>query len=117
MPNEFRTYRASKDGKSGVASKWQLTYKQDRDGKYGQWMIFLNLAQQKGFDKNDNAAFGWKPEDGGITVKLGENDIGELISVLEGRKLGLGTEGTLYHESPGGGSKIIYMTSNEKGFY
>lgn len=110
MHKQFRIYRANKN-KTGTASSWQLSFKQDR--KFDQYHLFLNITNQANQDDDDgNAKFNWKT-DQEIIVNLGENDIGGLLSVLEGRTGEIG----LFHESPKGGNKTIGLTRNDKGFY
>jgi hypothetical protein len=109
-PKELRIYKPTKDGK-GIASAWQLAFKPDR--KYDPFLFFLTMAVQTQSD-NENARFDW---DNAIVVKLGENDLGEMISVLERRKTNLGTDkGILYHQSPDGGNKIIRLDSDDRGY-
>jgi hypothetical protein len=105
----FRIYRANKTN-NGVASEFQLSYKEKEP--YNKWMTFLKICSQTGVDANENASFDW---DGGLTVKLGENDLGELLAVLEGRKDSLGFKGSLFHETPGGGNKSIKLNRLDNG--
>jgi hypothetical protein len=108
---EFRCYKPKNDG-NGAATAWQLSFK--KDNKFNPWMFFLVAAKQEGTDDKGNAKFNWK--EGALTVKLGDNDLGEIISVLEGRKDSLGTKGSLFHQTPSGGNKVIKMEANEYGF-
>lgn len=112
MPKEFRLYRPNKKN-NGTAFAAQLSFK--KENKFNPWMLFFVMAPQTGFDDNNNASFDWN--DKSITVKMGDNDIGEFISVLEGRKLEVGTKGSLFHETPGGGNKIISFKRNEAKDY
>lgn len=107
---EFRIYRPNKNG-NGFASAWQLSYKEQN--KYDKYQMFLVVAPQVGLDDNENAKFDWK--DKSITVKLGENDIGEILAVLDRRKESVGFKGTLFHQSPNGGNKVIELKNAEKG--
>lgn len=107
MAKDFRVYRANKTN-SGVASSWQLSYK-DKE-KFDKYMMFLQMAKQSpDVDKNNNAQFLWKE---GVTVKLGENDIGQILAVLERRQ----ELAKLFHESPDGGNKVINLTAVENGY-
>lgn len=109
---QFRIYRLNKNN-NGAAIAFQLSYK--KDNEFDKYQAFLIGANQLGeADKNGNAQFNWK--DGAITVKLGENDLGELLSVLEGRKDAVGTNGSLFHQTPSGGSKVINFSHGEKGY-
>lgn len=113
----FRVYRANKDG-NGAACQIELSWKDDKtgEGRGGRYFVFLTLAQQGGDNENGDATFQWKE---GIVVKLDPVDLGEFLSVLTGKKESLGTKGSLFHESPGGGNKIIQFAYNTErgGFY
>lgn len=109
-PQEYRIYKPNKNG-NGVASKWQLSFKPEK--KYDQFELFLVTSSQSGEDEKGNQRFDWES---GIIVKIGEADLGEIISVLEGRKDSLGFKGMLFHETPGGGNKVIKLDSTEKGY-
>ena len=111
MSKDFRVYRANKTN-SGTASGWQLSYKKDKE--YDKYEMFLIMAdQQPENDANGNAKFDWE---GGITVKLGETDLGEIMSVLERRKDSVGHNGKgLFHETAKG-NKIIGFTSVDGGY-
>jgi hypothetical protein len=109
-PREYRVYKPKNDGK-GAASAWQLSFKQDN--KYNPWMMFLVMAQQTGADDNGNARFDWE---NGLTVKLGDADVGEIIAVLEGRKDSVGQKGMLFHQTPSGGNKVIKLERNDYGY-
>lgn len=111
-PREVRFYRPKKDG-AGCAAAIQLSYKQDN--KYEPWMMFLTVAPQTGTDENDNASFDWKEKS--IKVKLGDNDIGEMLAVLQGRQNQVGFKGSLFHETPGGGNKILQLSVADNGGY
>jgi hypothetical protein len=64
--------------------------------------------------ENGNATFDWK---GGITVKLGENDLGELISVLERRKSEVGYQGKgLFHQTAKGNKVVNFALYEDKGY-
>ncbi len=101
---QARYYRANKNN-NGVASAWQLAYKPEK--KFDQYEMFLTVAPQTGYDESGNGSFDWKEK--AIIVKLGDNDLAELIAVLDGRKDSLGFKGSLYHETPGGGNKAVKL--------
>ena len=107
---EFRVYRANKSN-NGVASAWQLSYKPDN--KYDKWIVFLSVSRQTGTDENGNAQFDW---DNAIRMKLGEVDIGEILAVLTGCQPKAGYNGSLYHQAPDGGNKVLNFDSVENGF-
>ncbi len=106
MSKEFRVYRANKTN-TGTATAWQLANK--KDNKYDPFMVFLIGTNQTGSDENGNAKFDWQ---NAINVKMGENDLGEFIAVLERRK----DELKLFHETPGGGNKVINFSLLDKGY-
>ncbi len=108
---QLRLYKPNKSN-NGAASKWELSFKPEQ--KYNQYMFFLELAKQKGeTDENGNSQFDW---DGAISIKLGENDLGEIISVLERRKESVGAKGSLFHQTPGGGNKVLNLEATDNGF-
>jgi hypothetical protein len=75
---DFRLYRPNQNN-NGAAVAWQLSYKKEEEfNKYQAFLIGAN--QIPSGEGNDNAAFAWKE---GITVKLGEADLGENLTVLE----------------------------------
>jgi len=109
---QLRFYRISKEY-TGCAVAFELSYKENN--KYDKYQAFLMAAKQaNGDDANGNAKFDW---DNGITVKLGENDLFEILSVLEGRKESVGTKGSLFHQTPGGGNKSIGLQEKDNGFF
>lgn len=107
--NNYRLYKPSRDG-SGCASQWQLAEKKVTRGKdnkeFTDFVVFLEVAPQlPDKDTNGNDRFDW---DNSITVKMGVADIGEVLAVLDGKKDAVGGEkGTLFHETPGGGNKVV----------
>ncbi len=114
----FILYKPRQNGEGG-AIQLQLSYKKDNERE--PWMVFLEAAKQSGKNDKGNDTFDW---DNKIVVKLGENDLGEMISVLEGRKDAVGGErGTLFHNTPGGGNKVIGFQAaidndgNRTGYY
>lgn len=110
MAKEFRVYKPKNDG-NGTAIAWQLSYKEAN--KYNPWTMFLVAAKQVGQDNNGNAKFDWE---NGFTVKLGDADLGEIIALLEGRKRFLGSKGSLFHQTPSGGNKVISIEPNDYGY-
>lgn len=109
MGNNFRVYRANKTN-NGMACEFQLVTKEKE--KFDNVMIFLSLAKQTE-SKTENAAFLW---DSSLRVKLGSNDIGELLGFLTGSQNALGGSGGrgLFHLSDQG-NKIITMNRNDNG--
>jgi len=117
MSEEFRKnlvfYKAKNDG-NGAASQWSIGSKKD--------CIFLEMANQKGKDKNNNSRFDWENK---IRFKLGESDIGEILAVLVGMQTGIGPfdqsknkHRGLFHSSPNkNGNAILYFGKDENGRY
>ena len=121
LAKEYRIYKPNSKG-SGAASKFQCRTKwKSVDGvDYADLILFLETAQQTGFDSNKNASFGWssvknkdkKPKS--VTMKLGLPDIGEMLLVLKGRKHFVGPEPKagrkiepgLYHQKAKGNTSL-----------
>lgn len=96
-------YKAKNNG-TGSASQWSIGSSKD--------CVFLEMANQQGKDKNGNAKFDWENK---IRFKLGESDIGEILSVLICDKNGVGPFDTqknrykgLFHSNQNGNS-ILYF--------
>jgi hypothetical protein len=107
----FRIYRPTKNG-NGFASEWQLSYKENN--KFDQYMMFLTVAPQIGIDEETkNAKFDWKEK--AIVIKLGENDIAELIATFSGMQPQLGAKG-LFHQTPNGGNKNLAIVKGDTSF-
>lgn len=104
MSKNFRVYKPNNQG-TGAASEWQLSRK---DTKYNNVMFFLIGAKQTGKDENDNASFAWKDETQKVTMKLGENDIGEVLAVLNGLKDKAGTDQGLFHKNTKGNTVLSF---------
>ena len=120
LAKEFRIYKPNAKG-TGAASKFQCRTKwKGVDGvDYADLILFLESAQQTGFDKNKNASFGWstnseKNKGKSVTMKLGLPDIGEILLVLKGRKSFVGPEPKegrkiepgLYHQNKHGNTSL-----------
>ncbi len=111
MANEFgksfMLYKARNSG-DGAASQWSLGSKKD--------CVFLEMANQVGKDANDNAKFDW---DNKIVFKLGEADIGEVLSTLVGMQQAIGPfdptknkHKGLYHSNKHGNA-ILHLGKDE----
>jgi len=105
----FVLYKAKGDG-NGAASQWNLGSKKD--------CVFLEMANQKGKDDDNNARFDW---DNKIRFKLGDADIGELLAVLVGLQDGIGpfdaSKGKhkgLFHSNQSGNA-VLYFGKDEHG--
>ena len=119
LAKEFRIYKPNSKG-SGAASKFQCRTKwKTVDGvDYADLILFLETAQQTGYDSNNNASFAWssgdKNKDKSVTMKLGLPDIGEILLVLKGRKKFVGPEPKqgrsvepgLYHQKKNGNTSL-----------
>ncbi len=110
MGIEFRVYRPNSKN-NGVATAFQL---RTSDEKYDNVLLFMVVAPQTGVDDKGNAKFDWK---GGITVKLGENDIGQLLAVINGKIPAINNGKGLYHKTPNGGNKVVVFNRNDNGGY
>ncbi len=120
LAKEFRIYKPNAKG-SGAASKFQCRtkWKSVENVDYADLILFLESAQQTGFDSNRNASFGWstnseKNKGKSVTMKLGLPDIGEILLVLKGRKTFVGPEPKegrkiepgLYHQNKHGNTSL-----------
>lgn len=108
-PQSFMLYKAKNDG-NGAASQFTLGSQKD--------CVFLEMANQKGKDDNGNARFDW---DNKIRFKLGESDIGEILTVLIGIKDGVGPFDSvkqrykgLFHSNPNGNA-VLYFGKDKGG--
>ncbi len=98
MTESFKLYKPRKSGE-GSASQWNLNV----DKK----SVFLELSQQIGTEQK----FDWENK---ICIKLGVNDIGELIATLENRQQSINGGKGLFHQTPNGSSSLS-MSKNDKG--
>ena len=120
LAKEYRVYKPNSKG-SGAASKFQCRtkWKSVDNVDYADLILFLESAQQTGFDGNKNASFGWstngeKNKGKSVTMKLGLPDIGEILLVLKGRKQFVGPEPKegrkiepgLYHQKKNGNTSL-----------
>lgn len=80
---EYRIYKP-RSSKDGAASRLQIRQK---EGQYGPiTYVFWESTKQTGVDDKGNSSFGWKDKALCVTMKLEENDIGELLACLNGVK-------------------------------
>jgi hypothetical protein len=109
---ELKVYRANKTG-TGCASSFKNSYQEE--GKFAGWSTFLTMAKQDPETKDVKAAkFEWKQ---GVVVSLGENDIGEILSVLYGFQKEAGYKGNLYHQTDSATKNIKFaQADNENGY-
>tara|TARA_B100000676_G_C17873669_1_gene730029 strand:+ start:121 stop:669 length:549 start_codon:yes stop_codon:yes gene_type:complete len=128
LAKEYRIYKPNSKG-TGAASKFQCRTKWKTIDKsdYADLILFLESAQQTGFDSNKNASFGWsstndKNKGKSVTMKLGLPDIGEILLVLKGRKTFVGPEPKqgrkiepgLYHQNNHGNTSLRLKWSEGK---
>lgn len=98
--NNFSLYKPRKKG-GGSASQWNLNI----DKK----SVFLELAEQVDSEQK----FDWENK---ICMKLGVNDIGELIATLENRQKSINGGKGLFHENEQGNSSLN-LTRSENGWF
>lgn len=111
----WRIYKPNKTN-NGAASQWQLSEKKDE--KYDKWMFFLTVTKQTGVS-DGNASFGWEQAGSVINMKLGEVDLGELLTVLNGLSGAAGKDGKgLFHKTPKGNTVLQFSKLEKDGnFY
>jgi hypothetical protein len=114
----FKIYKANKKN-TGSAAQFSLGI--DKETGIAR-CVFLQMASQTNQkDANGNATFNWK--ENRDVFKLGEIDIAEILTVLEGRKAGIGRErddGTfsgLYHENQHGNSSLYLCKGTQSGYF
>jgi len=98
--NNFSLYKPRKKG-GGSASQWNLNI----DKK----SVFLELAEQVGSEQK----FNWENK---ICMKLGVNDMGELIATLENRQKAINGGKGLFHENEQGNSSLN-LTRSDNGWF
>lgn len=115
---DFRIYKPTKAG-TGAASNISITsYFNDKERE--KVVVFIDTALQIP-SEGEYAAFGWKDKDKKITVKLDDNDIGEMLLVLTGGKEGLGApDGKggfkgLFHKNKNGNTVIRLEYIKDRG--
>jgi len=108
----LRFYKAQKDS-GGAASQWDLNLKDEA--------VFFTMAKQlNAQDAKGNATFDWEHKS---VFKLGIQDIGELLAVLEGKKDGVGPYDNqqkykgLYHSWKDMNSVLYFTRGREAGFF
>lgn len=109
FPISFILYKARNDG-NGAASQWSISSKKES--------VFLEMANQEGKDEKNNARFAWDKK---ICFKLGEPDIGEILSVLAGLQQAVGPFDSstekhkgLFHTNPNGNA-VLYFGKDKYG--
>jgi hypothetical protein len=126
---QWRVYKPRKDG-SGAASRVEMKIVSDeREGRDGKpftlrdVQMFWVMSPQVGYDSNHNASFSWKmgkDDKQSVTLKLGENDIGEILAVLTGLKEEAGQTGGkysgIYHQSRSGSTTLQFKLVKGRGY-
>jgi len=110
--DSLKMYKARKDG-SGVASQLDMNVNSKS--------VFLGMANQDGPIKDNKSKFDWEKQ---IRFKLGMQDIGEILAVLEGRQDGVGQVHSdtgkhrgLFHQSENGNAVLYFTRGRSTGFY
>ncbi len=104
----------------GEGSAMRLEPRVNRHGEDRYNCFFLEMASQKSAaqrqnGKTDYATFDWENK---ITVKLGFLDVGELLTVLEGKVPHVGGQRKgLYHASGIGNTLISFNRDAQRGSY
>lgn len=108
----LRFYKAQRDS-SGAASQWDLNLKDEA--------VFFTMSNQLNMqDEKGNSTFDWEHKS---VFKLGIQDIGELLAVLEGKKDGVGPYDNqqkhkgLYHSWKDINSVLYFTRGREVGFF
>ncbi len=113
--NEWRSYKPSNAG-TGAASKIQVKVI-DNGPKGRDVQSFWVAAKQTGVDENKNASFAWDQKvapDKNVVLKMGENDIGEILSVINRQK----DKAELYHQNESGNTTFrLERLTGDKGVY
>lgn len=118
----FNMYRANKNG-NGAASRLQLSKKTNARG-YDEVLLFLEVAKQNGANDNGDAMFAWQGgknsmDGGSVTIKLGTVDVGEILTVISGRKPCVGDPNGkfkgLFHQNAKGNSSLDFRVYAKDG--
>lgn len=104
-PN-YRVFRANKSG-SGCALSFDLKHGEEKDTK-----LFLTVSKQGENNEKGDATFKWKDKESVMTLLLGSNDIGEILSVMKRKKECI----DLFHQNPRGNStlKLAFNPPSDK---
>lgn len=105
-------YKPRRDG-NGCASQWEYSPKRQ--------CTFLMIAAQSGTDDKGNAKFGW---DAKRTMKLKNEELGDIVSVIRGKKTGVGPWDKdkdrfkgFFHKGDGWNTSLTFVTGSMGGFY
>lgn len=126
---QWRVYKPNKGG-TGAASRLEMkVVEEERTGKDGNSFtirdvqMFWVASPQTGTDSNGNATFSWGVTDDtqSVTMKVGEADIGEILTVLNNDKEEAGQTGGkfsgIYHQSAKGSTTFSFKKADGKGYY
>lgn len=114
---EYRIYKPN-TSKTGAASKLQLKVKQER---FREVYLFWEATQQTGLDDKGNASFGWDNPLKKVTFKMESNDIGEVLAVLNGKKIFAGMPakdgkgGSIFHKNANGNTVFKFSKMEKEG--
>lgn len=114
---EYRLYKPN-NSKTGAASKLQLKVKQER---FREVYLFWESAQQTGLDEKGNASFGWNDPLRKVTFKMEATDIGEILAVLNGKKVFAGMPskdgkgGSIFHKNEKGNTVFKFSRMEKEG--
>lgn len=103
MTENFKLYKPRKSG-DGAASQWNVNPSKKA--------VFLELAQQIG-PMGSEKMFDWENK---ICVKLGTNDIGELIATLENRQTTINGGKGLFHQTETSNASVN-LTRGDNGWF
>lgn len=119
---QWRVYKPKKEN-NGAASRVEVkvvTEEREKDGKRftdRDVQLFWVASPQVGVDSAGNASFSWKEENDtkSVTLKLGENDIGEILAVLNRKKKQAGSEKGIFHKNQNGNTIFTFEYSEYNG--
>lgn len=114
---EFRMYKPQKSG-SGAASALQTKLILVKE----RWELQLFwVAAQQIESKGKHSAFAWKDKTKCVTMKLGDPDVGELLTVLSGIATSLGRKEAadkpgkgLFHQNPTGNTTMTLHSQRDE---
>lgn len=114
---QFRIYKPTKSN-SGAASAIQTKLILVKD----RWELQLFwVATQQVASSTENAAFAWADKEKTVTMKLGDPDVGELLTVLSGISTSLGRKEAsdkpgkgLFHQNAGGNTTMTFQAQRDE---
>lgn len=109
---QFRIYKPNNSG-NGAASAFQVKIEEHDEKRIVS--LFLVCTSQTGKDDKGNAAFSWKDVEKSVTLKLGQPDVGEILSVINGKKVAVGNGKGLFHANQKGSTSLNF-SQTEYGY-